>query len=64
MNLFFKLSIASFFLFSVLLIIGIPVSFVNSGFLSWKKNKKNFFILISLWLFSVFLVGILNSFVI
>nr|AYC65786.1 photosystem II protein Z [Udotea sp. TZ0819] len=64
MNLLFQIVIFSLIVFSFVLAIGIPVVFASPSTLSWKENKKTIFTGIGLWFLLVFLVGILNSFVV
>ena len=66
MNLLFQLAVFSFIIFSFLLVIGVPVVFAygDSSALSWTKNKTTLFTGIGLWFLLVFVVGILNSFVV
>ena len=65
MNFLFQFSVFSLIVFSFVLVIGFPVVVFGSSTtfaLSWKENKKKFFIGISLWFLLIFIVGILNSF--
>lgn len=64
MNLLFQLALFSFIGFSFLLVIGVPIIFANGDSLEWKKNKTTLFTGLGFWLFLVFVVGLLNSFVV
>nr|AYC63926.1 photosystem II protein Z [Flabellia petiolata] len=64
MNLLFQLAVFSLIAFSFLLVIGVPVVFAGSSTLGWTENKTTLFSAIGLWFLLVFLVGILNSFVV
>nr|BBD21610.1 photosystem II protein Z [Rhipidosiphon lewmanomontiae] len=64
MNLLFQFVVFSLLAFSIILVIGIPIVFTGPSTLRWNKNKKLVFIGIGLWFLFVFLVGILNSFVV
>nr|YP_009519369.1 photosystem II protein Z [Pseudocodium devriesii]AYC65418.1 photosystem II protein Z [Pseudocodium devriesii] len=64
MNILFQFAVFSFIAFSFLLLIGVPVAFAGGSTLGWSENKPVFFTGIGLWFGLVFLVGILNSFVV
>nr|YP_009519702.1 photosystem II protein Z [Udotea flabellum]AYC65700.1 photosystem II protein Z [Udotea flabellum] len=66
MNLLFQFAVFSFLAFSFLLAIGVPVVFAGDPMstLGWNENKTTLFTAIGLWFLLVFLVGILNSFVV
>jgi len=58
----FQLSLFSFVALSLALIVGVPVIFASPD--GWTTSKNIVFSGASLWIFLVFLVGILNSFVV
>jgi photosystem II PsbZ protein len=62
MTLLFQLTLFAFIALSFLLVIGVPVVFASPD--GWSENKGVVFSGVGLWIFLVFLVGILNSFVI
>jgi photosystem II PsbZ protein len=62
MTLLFQLTLFAFIALSFLLVIGVPVVFASPD--GWTENKGVVFSGVGLWIFLVFLVGILNSFVI
>jgi photosystem II PsbZ protein len=62
MILLFQLTLFAFIALSFLLVIGVPVVFASPD--GWTENKGVVFSGVGLWIFLVFLVGILNSFVI
>nr|YP_009472602.1 photosystem II protein Z [Rhipilia penicilloides]ARO74314.1 photosystem II protein Z [Rhipilia penicilloides] len=64
MDLAFQLALFSFIGFSFLLVIGVPVVFANGDSLGWKERKTTLFTGLGVWLFLVFVVGLLNSFVV
>nr|YP_009519584.1 photosystem II protein Z [Udotea argentea]AYC65607.1 photosystem II protein Z [Udotea argentea] len=64
MNLLFQFIVFSFISFSLLLTIGVPVVFVGSPDLSWNENKMKLYTVIGLWFILIFLIGILNSFIV
>ena len=47
---------------SILLVIGVPAAFAYPE--GWSENKKTVFSGIGLWIFLVFAVGLLSSFVV
>ena len=62
MNLPFQLALFSFVALSFVLVVGVPVIFaVPDG---WATNKRTVFSGVGLWVVLVFVVGILNSFVV
>lgn len=62
MLLIFQLALFAFIVVSFLLVIGVPVVFATPD--GWSENKGTVFSGIGLWFLLVFLVGILNSFVV
>lgn len=68
MNLLFQFAVFAFVAFSFLLVIGVPVVFADSSTLGWNgsetPNKTTLLTALGLWFLLVFLVGILNSFVV
>ena len=62
MTLLFQLALFAFIALSFLLVIGVPVVFASPD--GWSENKGVVFSGVGLWIFLVFLVGILNSFVV
>ena len=62
MSSLFQLATFSLVAVSFLLVVGVPVAFAYPD--GWSENKKTVFSGIGLWIFLVFLVGILNSFVV
>jgi|EP00884_Botryococcus_braunii_P001594 photosystem II PsbZ protein len=62
MTLLFQLTLFAFIALSFLLVIGVPVVFASPD--GWSENKGVVFSGVGLWIFLVFLVGILNSFVV
>ena len=62
MTLLFQVSVFALIALSFLLVVGVPVVFAYPS--GWSENKSTIFSGISLWFILVFLVGILNSFVI
>jgi photosystem II PsbZ protein len=58
----FQLSLFSFVALSLALLVGVPVVFASPD--GWATSKNIVFSGASLWIFLVFLVGILNSFVV
>ena len=62
MTLIFQLTLFAFIALSFLLVIGVPVVFASPD--GWTENKGVVFSGLGLWLLLVFIVGVLNSFVI
>ena len=62
MTLLFQLTLFAFSALSFLLVVGVPVVFASPD--GWTENKGTVFSGLGLWLFLVFLVGVLNSFVV
>jgi photosystem II PsbZ protein len=62
MTLLFQLTLFAFIALSFLLVIGVPVVFASPD--GWSENKGVVFSGVGLWIFLVFLVGVLNSFVV
>jgi photosystem II PsbZ protein len=62
MLVIFQLALFALIVVSFLLVIGVPVVFATPD--GWVQNKGTLFSGIGIWFLLVFLVGILNSFVI
>ncbi len=62
MLLIFQLALFALIVVSFLLVIGVPVVLATPD--GWVENKRTVFSGIGLWFLLVFLVGILNSFVV
>nr|BBI28710.1 Z protein of photosystem II [Dinophyceae sp. MRD-151] len=62
MILIFQLSVFAFITLSFLLVIRVPVAFASPN--GWAKNKSLVLSGTGLWFLLVFIVGILNSFVV
>jgi photosystem II PsbZ protein len=62
MILIFQLSVFAFIALSFLLVIGVPVAFASPN--GWAQNKSLVLSGTGLWFILVFVVGILNSFVV
>ena len=62
MTLLFQLTLFSFIALSFLLVVGVPVAFASPQ--GWTENKGTVFSGLGLWVLLVFLVGVLNSFVV
>ena len=62
MTLLFQLALFAFIGLSFLLVIGVPVVFASPD--GWTENKRTVFSGLGLWVLLVFLVGVLNSFVV
>lgn len=62
MTLIFQLTLFALIAVSFLLVIGVPVAFASPN--GWTQNKGTVFSGLGLWIFLVFAVGILNSFVV
>lgn len=58
----FQFALLGLVLFSILLVVGIPVLLTSPE--SWDKNKDNIFKISALWIGFVFTVGVLNYLVI
>ena len=58
----FQLSTYALVAVSCILVVGVPVAFAYPE--GWADGKKTVFSGIGLWIFLVFLVGILSSFVV
>ena len=58
----FQLSVFAFITLSFLLVIGVPVAFASPN--GWAQNKSLVLSGTGLWFLLVFVVGILNSFVV
>ena len=58
----FQLTLFAFIALSFLLVVGVPVAFASPE--GWTENKGTVFSGLGLWILLVFLVGILNSFVV
>ena len=62
MNALFQLATFSLVVLSFLLVISVPVVFAYPN--GWSENKGTVFSGLGVWIILVFLVGILNSFVV
>lgn len=62
MILIFQLALFALIALSFLLVIGVPVVFASPD--GWSSSKGIIFSGVAAWTFLVFLVGVLNSFVI
>jgi len=62
MILIFQLALFALIALSFLLVIGVPVIFASPD--GWSGSKGLVFSALGAWFFLVFLVGLLNSFVI
>jgi len=62
MLLIFQLALFAFIVVSFLLVVGVPVVLATPD--GWAENKGTVFSGIGIWFLLVFLVGILNSFVV
>jgi photosystem II PsbZ protein len=62
MLLIFQLTVFALIVLSFLLVIGVPVAFASPT--GWSENKSLVLSGTGLWFILVFLVGILNSFVV
>ena len=62
MTLLFQLTLFAFISLSFLLVVGVPVVFASPE--GWTENKTAVFSGLGLWVLLVFLVGVLNSFVV
>nr|QYB21090.1 photosystem II protein Z [Austrotaxus spicata] len=61
MTIAFQSSVFALIAISFLLVIGVPVALASPS--GWSSSKNVLFSGVSLWIGSVFLVGILNSFI-
>jgi photosystem II PsbZ protein len=62
MILFFQLALFSLVAVSFLLVVGVPVAFASPD--GWNSNKTVITSGAAIWILLVFVVGLLNSFVI
>ena len=62
MNFIFQLTLFAFIALSFLLVVGVPVVFASPD--GWATNKRTVFSGLGLWVLLVFVVGVLNSFVV
>nr|YP_009773683.1 Z protein of photosystem II [Uronema confervicola]AYQ95290.1 Z protein of photosystem II [Uronema sp. CCAP 334/1]QIZ74163.1 Z protein of photosystem II [Uronema confervicola]QIZ74307.1 Z protein of photosystem II [Uronema sp. FACHB-2429] len=62
MTSIFQLTLFALVLFSFVLVVGVPVVFALPN--GWTENKRIVLSGLGLWLLLVFVVGILNSFVV
>ncbi len=62
MTILFQLSLAAFVLLSFVLVIGVPVAYATPD--NWKESKPLVWAGSLAWVVLVFLVGLLNFFVI
>nr|YP_009306275.1 photosystem II protein [Derbesia sp. WEST4838]AOP19179.1 photosystem II protein [Derbesia sp. WEST4838] len=58
----FQFAVFCLIALSFILVVGVPVAFAYPN--GWLENKSTIFSGISLWFVLIFLVGILNSFVV
>jgi photosystem II PsbZ protein len=58
----FQLTLFAFIALSLALVVGVPVVLASAD--GWASSKQIVFSGATLWIFLVFLVGILNSFVV
>jgi len=62
MIVFFQLALFALIALSFLLIVGVPVTFASPD--GWSNSKGTIFSGLALWILLVFVVGVLNSFVV
>lgn len=62
MILIFQLALFALIALSFLLVIGVPVTFASPD--GWSSSKGTIFSGLALWILLVFVVGVLNSFVV
>nr|YP_764440.1 photosystem II protein Z [Stigeoclonium helveticum]Q06SC6.1 RecName: Full=Photosystem II reaction center protein Z; Short=PSII-Z [Stigeoclonium helveticum]ABF60180.1 Z protein of photosystem II [Stigeoclonium helveticum]QIZ74099.1 Z protein of photosystem II [Stigeoclonium sp. FACHB-2430] len=62
MTSIFQLTLFALILFSFVLVVGVPVVFALPN--GWTENKRIVLSGLGLWILLVFVVGILNSFVV
>jgi photosystem II PsbZ protein len=62
MILIFQLALFALITLSFLLVIGVPVIFASPD--GWASSKGTIFTGLAMWMLLVFVVGVLNSFVI
>jgi len=62
MILIFQLALFALITLSFLLIVGVPVIFASPD--GWASSKGTVFTGLAMWMLLVFVVGVLNSFVI
>nr|YP_004581392.1 Z protein of photosystem II [Schizomeris leibleinii]AEH05383.1 Z protein of photosystem II [Schizomeris leibleinii] len=62
MTSIFQLTLFALVLFSFVLVVGVPVVFALPN--GWTENKRIVLSGLGLWMLLVFVVGILNSFVV
>ena len=62
MIVFFQLALFALIALSFLLVIGVPVTFASPD--GWSSSKGAIFSGLALWFLLVFVVGVLNSFVV
>jgi len=62
MTSIFQLTLFALVLFSFVLVVGVPVVFALPN--GWTENKRIVLSGLGLWILLVFVVGILNSFVV
>nr|YP_009519225.1 photosystem II protein Z [Caulerpa verticillata]AYC65167.1 photosystem II protein Z [Caulerpa verticillata] len=63
-NFLFQLAVFAFIAFSFLLLVSVPVVFAYPGGWTQTQTKNTLFSGVGIWFFLVFLIGILNSFVV
>ena len=62
MIVFFQLALFALITVSFLLVVGVPVTFASPD--GWSSSKGTIFSGLALWILLVFVVGVLNSFVV
>jgi len=62
MTSIFQLTLFALVMFSFVLVVGVPVVFALPN--GWTENKRVVLSGLGLWLLLVFVVGVLNSFVV
>ena len=62
MTAIFQLTLFAFVALSFILVVGVPVVFASPN--GWTENKQIVFSGVGAWVLLVFVLGILNSFVI
>lgn len=62
MVILFNIVLAALVLFSLLMVIGVPVAYASPQ--NWDQSKPLLYLGSGIWLVLVILVGVLNSFVV
>jgi photosystem II PsbZ protein len=62
MTLILQLAVLALIAISFALVVGVPVAFASPN--GWTENKGIVFSGLSLWMLLVFVIGIINSFVV